>query len=306
MTVLFYALDNEFAAATGSNVNAYGTSSIFDYPPNSSMDLVIEVQEGDTDFRLFEIGDTYSVSWGGSGGGGSIQDAVVIRSDLAPDGSGGGIIVFEGVDDTGSTAQIIWTPGFDLEGWYWDNYTPDQEPGYYTYDTQPEYTHTYVCFAAETRIATPYGDVPIGSLRAGHRVMTLDCGAQPLRWIGTRRLAGRGAAAPVRFAAGSIGNRADLRVSQHHRMLVTSPRAELMFGEAEVFVPAKAMVGLPGVTLEPCQTVTYAHLLLAEHHSFSPRRCPAKACSWALWLYRIWTPMPACCPMARKAPSVTR
>ena len=40
-------------------------------------------------------------------------------------------------DENGDPAQIIWTPDFNLEGWYWDNYTPNLEPGFYVVDNQP-------------------------------------------------------------------------------------------------------------------------------------------------------------------------
>ncbi|MCE8006829.1 Hint domain-containing protein [Aestuariivita sp.] len=277
MSFDIFGIDNEFAASTGDRVNAYGTSSIFDYPPNGSKDLVISTQSGDSDPRLFEIGDTYDLAWGGQGGGGAIQNASVIRSDLAPDGGGGGIIVFEGVDDQGDIAQIIWTPGFDLEEWYWDHYRPSEEPGFYSYDTQPAYSHTYVCFAAETRIATPYGALPVGALRVGHRVVTLDHGPRVLRWVGRRRMGGQGASTPVVFETGALGNSSPLRVSQQHRMMLRDHRAELLFGYAEVLVPAKALVGWRKTRLAPCAELTYIHLLLDTHEILDAEGAPCES-----------------------------
>lgn len=52
MTVTFTALDNEFAAATGANVNSNAggpNTSTFDCPPIGAADLVISSHAGDTD-----------------------------------------------------------------------------------------------------------------------------------------------------------------------------------------------------------------------------------------------------------------
>ncbi|MEZ5714708.1 MAG: hypothetical protein R3D85_05800 [Paracoccaceae bacterium] len=111
MAFSFYALDNEFAVSTGSNVNSSPGHSDFDYPPTSSRDLIITTHDDDDDPRLFEVGDTYDVSYGGPGGAHTLTDAVVIRSDAAP--GGGGVIVFEGLDEDGNLTQVVWTPDFD-------------------------------------------------------------------------------------------------------------------------------------------------------------------------------------------------
>ena len=48
--------------------------------------------------------------------------------------------------------------------------------------------------------------------------------------------------APVVFAAGAIGNDRELAVSPQHRMLVSGPMAEALYGESEVMVPAKSLI----------------------------------------------------------------
>ena len=120
MVKTFNGLDNEFAVSTGSNVNSSPGRSKFDYPPTSSTNLTVTSQEGDTDPNLFEVGETYTVSWSGASSG-TILDATVIRSADAPDG-GGGVIVFKGLDENGNLAQVLWSPSFDLESWYFDNF----------------------------------------------------------------------------------------------------------------------------------------------------------------------------------------
>jgi hypothetical protein len=184
MSFTIAGTDNQFAVSTGSNVDTTANSSTFDNPPSGSKDLLITTNEDDPNPRLFEIGDTYDVSWGGQGGGGTIQDAVVVRSDAAP--GDGGVVVFEGVDENGDPAQVIWTPDFDLEGWYSDNFNPSNEPQFYTEDTQPTYTHSFVCFASETRIQTPEGPRPVGKLNAGDLVTTEDAGDIKILWAGRR------------------------------------------------------------------------------------------------------------------------
>lgn len=262
MPLTFHAQDNEFAAATGANVNSGWGTSTFDSPVGGARDLVIRAKPDDPDPRLFEVGDTYDVSFGGNGAS-VIEDAVVIRSDSVGQD---GIIVFEGHDGGGDLVQVVWSPGFDLEQWCIDHSYPWSSPGFYTSDQNPDYAHGFMCFSTEARIATAMGGVAAGELWVGDRVATLDAGPQPVMWIGARRVPGRGRGAPVLFAPGTIGNHAPLRLSQQHRVLIRSPMAEMMFGAAEVLVPAKALVDGVGVRFDPCDSVQYVHVLLPEHH----------------------------------------
>lgn len=271
MPTTFFGVDNEFAASTGDNVNVTENTSRFDNPPSGSKDLVVTSNDGDSDPRLFELGETYDVSWGGQGGGGFIEDAVVIRSDETPDGQGG-IIVFEGTDENGEPAQIIWTPDFDLEGWYKENYNPSDEPQFYTQDTQPNYTHRVACYTMGTLIGTPSGPRPVERLGVGDLVWTRDHGAQRVRWTGRRRMIGVGRAAPVLFAPGVLGNARPLRVSPQHRILATTPD--------EVLIPAKAYLGQPGVRRDRVARVSYLHLLLDAHQVL----CAEGAASESLYL----------------------
>lgn len=263
MSLSFYGVDEEFAAATGDNVRVTPTSSKFDYPPNSFTNLVITANPDDPDPRLFEIGDTYDLQWVGTGGARSIEDAVVVRSDMAP--GGGGIIVFEGLDQNGVITQIIWTPDFDLQQWYWDNYNPSAEPQFYTSDQNESYNHQFICFAGQTLIEGPHGPIRCNDLSAGDLVDTLDRSVQTVRWVGRMTVPGYGPAAPVRFAQGSIGNTKPLLLSQNHRVLLRSARAELLFGSSEVLVPAKALVNGRQIRLAPRPGIEYVHLLLDDH-----------------------------------------
>lgn len=265
MTVTIYAEDNEFAAASGDNVDVDPEFSYFDHPPNSTSDLTVTSNMGDDHPFIFEVGETYDLTWSGHGGGGIMEDAVIIRSDYL--GPGEGAIVFEGINSvTGEPFQMVWTPGFDLEEWYWDNGGgPDSPNGFWTSDQNASETVQVVCFVAGTRIATPDGTVPIEALKQGHQVLTADNRACPVLWVGEKTLLGAGRAAPVVFEAGSIGNDRDLAVSQNHRIMLASPFAELFFAANEVFVPAKALINGTSIYTRIQPQVSYHHVLLPDH-----------------------------------------
>jgi len=90
-----------------------------------------------------------------------------------------------------------------------------------------------ICFAADTRMATPDGPREIGLLRPGDRVLTKDNGPQPILWSGQRRMSGARLYAmpqlrPIRFRSGALGigrPEPDLLVSPRHRMLVAGAAA---------------------------------------------------------------------------------
>lgn len=262
----FHAENNEFAASTGSNVNnGYNgaNTSQFDYPPNSSQDLTITSDANDDDDRLFEVGETYSVQWtGGAGGGAYIEDAVVVRSDTFSESSG--VVVFEGLDENGDLAQVVWTPGFGLEEWYWDNYEGGNSPGFYTTE-QMKGDHRYVCFAEGTQISTPAGTVFVEQLAIGDWVHTVDHGIQPVLWKTDQRAPGTGKSAPIKIEAGILNATTAVKLSPDHRLLVTSCDVEFLFGSASAYVPIKSLVGLSGISRVEDPFVRYIHLLLPVH-----------------------------------------
>ncbi len=127
------------------------------------------------------------------------------------------------------------------------------------------------CFVAGTQILTPEGEVAVEDLSAGDLVVTVSGKYRPIVWTGARCVAVSALERdinlrPLRIEAGAIGNTRALEVSQQHRILIDSVRAELFFGEPEVLVPAKALLSLDRVHLiQPRQEVHYHHLLLDEH-----------------------------------------
>lgn len=136
--------------------------------------------------------------------------------------------------------------------------------------------YAVICFAADTRIATPGGPRPVQELRPGDLVTTLDEGPQPVRWAGHRVVAGTGDNAPIRIAAGTLGARRDLYVSPNHRLLVEGRLAELLFGESQVLVAAKHLVNDSTIRQVPRAVVSYHHILLERHQVVLADGCPAE------------------------------
>ncbi len=121
------------------------------------------------------------------------------------------------------------------------------------------------CFTPGTLIGTPAGEVAVEALEIGHSVLTRDGGAAAIVWTGCRRVPATGPLAPVRIAAGTLGNRRDLLVSPQHRMLVRGWRAELHAGRAEVLVAAVHLVNGTTIVRAPMPEVSYLHFMLARH-----------------------------------------
>ena len=142
------------------------------------------------------------------------------------------------------------------------------------------------CFTTGTLIQTPRGPRAVETLLIGDLVTTLDHGPQPLRWIGRASISAAGLAAdpsnrPIRIARGALGDglpRRDLLVSPQHRIMLRSRVAERMFGEAEVLVPARALLDLPGVGVDPAPTgVEYWHFSLPGHQIVQAEGAPAES-----------------------------
>ncbi|MWD29517.1 type I secretion protein [Aquicoccus sp. SCR17] len=135
-----------------------------------------------------------------------------------------------------------------------------------------------ICFTPGTMILTPTGERPVESLRPGDLIMTRDAGAQPLRWTGRRRVPAEGNLAPVRLEPAALqGARRALAVSPQHRFLLTGYRAELLFGEPEVLIPAKHLIDGRHVTQEAGGEVTYLHLMFDRHHVIYAEGAPTES-----------------------------
>jgi len=129
------------------------------------------------------------------------------------------------------------------------------------------------CFTPGAQVLTDQGELAVEDLQPGDLVLTRDNGYQPIRWTGRRDLSHAELIVeprfnPVHIARGALGVGLpvrDMMVSPQHRMLVTGPRAELLFGENEVLVAAKHLVGLPGIEQRISRGVSYIHILFDQH-----------------------------------------
>ncbi len=131
-----------------------------------------------------------------------------------------------------------------------------------------------LCFTQNTVFETPDGPCAIESLRPGDLLTTRDRGSEPIRWIwsGTHEpeaIAANPALNAIRIAKGALGPNVpsrDIRVSRHHRILLSSRIAARVFGLSEVLVPAKDLLAIPGVEIAQIDgPLTYYHILMSRH-----------------------------------------
>lgn len=134
-----------------------------------------------------------------------------------------------------------------------------------------------VCLTRGTLIDTPEGPRFIETLREGDLVHTLDHGPQPIRWIGSRRVAAEGDLAPIEIKRGTLGNLRDLKVSPNHRMLIRGPMAEMLFGERDVLVAAKHLVNDGTIHRVAGGHVDYFHMLFDAHQIIFAEACPTES-----------------------------
>lgn len=135
-----------------------------------------------------------------------------------------------------------------------------------------------VSFAAGTMITLPGGaQRAIEALVPGDRVLTRDHGAQEIRWIGKATLRARGGFAPVVIAAGTLGNRADLIVSPHHRIFLYQLGPKRLGGTAELLVQARHLVDGDRVTRREGGFVDYHSLVFDRHEIIYAEGIPAES-----------------------------
>lgn len=152
------------------------------------------------------------------GAGNLVPGAVVMAANfVTPDGYGGlgagddylafgmfgGQRILVRLDGCGGATSFLVTAGDDIAPGGDGEISISQI-------TQAAPTDAPICFAAGTLICTPTGDVAVQDLAVGDLAMTLDNGAQPLRWIGRQNLgpealARHPHARPIRIRAGASG-----------------------------------------------------------------------------------------------------
>jgi hypothetical protein len=132
-----------------------------------------------------------------------------------------------------------------------------------------------LCFMGGTRIATPLGARRVEELAIGDLVTTAGGGAVRVLWIGRQQVrhpanvVAHERWAPVRIAAGALGNHADLFVSADHGMVLDGyviNASALVNGGTIRFVPA--------AELPP--SFTYYHIETQGHEAILAEGAPAE------------------------------
>ena len=207
--------------------------------------------------------------------------------DLYVEGIGDSIIGGEDADD-GDTDTLDLTGSGPLKIFYEDSIDPAGETGesgrvvFYEDDarsivkgelTFKEIENVIPCFTPGTLIATPRGEVPVETLRAGDKVITRDNGIQEVRWTGQRTMTREELRRapylrPILIKAGSLADNLperDMLVSPQHRMLVAGNKTQLYFEESEVLVAAKHLVNHGSVQWVDTLRTTYVHFMFDQH-----------------------------------------
>ncbi len=236
--------------------------------------------EGDDTISGGAGDDSITVAEGDSATGGDGDDTFFL-SDLGETGSG--TIFIDGGEDGESQGDTLFLGGSAVRQTL--NLTVDL-PGQKTGTVELldgtivsfDNIENIICFTPGTTILTPRGPRAVETLRPGDLVVTRDRGPQPLRWIGGRRVPGRGALTPLRVDASLLHNASDaLIVSPQHRLLWQGPRAQMLFGETEVLVAAKHLMNHPGVTSTPVDAVDYIHVMFDRHEIIYANGTPTES-----------------------------
>lgn len=151
-----------------------------------------------------------------------------------------------------------------------------------TVDTSP--TEVFICYAEGTYILTLTGHKKVESLQPGDYVMTLNNGSQEILWTRANEQPLEEVepdAKPVLIKAGSLGPGRpayDLIVSPQHRILVGGQgQIDGTFAH-EIFVPAKALTGLPGIRfMAGKRTITWVHFACARHEVVMANGCMSES-----------------------------
>lgn len=137
------------------------------------------------------------------------------------------------------------------------------------------------CFVRGSMIACENGDVAIEDLLAGDIVNTLSNGPQVIRWISSTKHGAAEHIKPIRIKAGALAENTpsqDLLVSPAHRMVVSGWRAEMLFGDTEVLVPAKALVNDSTITVaNDLAEFEYFHILFDQHEIVMSNGAPSES-----------------------------
>lgn len=141
------------------------------------------------------------------------------------------------------------------------------------------------CFVAGTTIDTETGSCPVEDLKIGDLVLTQDGSSMEIRWVGSRRLSlkmllNSPKLWPILIKRDAIGPglpERDLYVSPQHRIFISGWRAELLFGQTGVLVPAVHLANDKTIfRVCPKKPVTYHHFATEQHQIVFANSLPAE------------------------------
>lgn len=181
---------------------------------------------------------------------------------MSPDGSISDALLLVEVDEDGNVDQIYLLPFSAMSS----------KTEYRLVGIDREAAHhkfaqvACVSFTRGTHITMASGaQRAVEDLIIGDRILTRDDGVQILRWIGTSTTRAVGGFAPIRIAAGTLNNTADLLVSPDHRLFIYQRTDELGAGRSELLVKARHLVNGDSVTVSEGGFVDYYQLLFDGH-----------------------------------------
>lgn len=156
-----------------------------------------------------------------------------------------------------------------------------------------------ICFASGTLLETSNGFKRIEELRSGDLLQTLDSGLQPIRWVFARRVTSSDlredkALLPISIKSDTFDrptNPGSLRVSRHHRILVAGKVAQRMFGQDQILVAAKDLLGCSGVSVDSAiKGFFYFHVLMDEHQILNANGIAAESLLLGKEALKVMTP----------------
>ena len=268
--IIVYVVDNVTADGVLTEASVVTSIIVYDNASDYYNDIAKYTYTGsaDVDFGRRTMGDRYLEI--DATGLTSTDAGAPVLGDVA---AIAGVNILETLATQNGPLRIDTNEDLDLNG---DGIISSEEEADAAFSSDAADALVVICFASGTLIETPCGPRFIESLREGDEVNTLDAGPQPIRWIGHVRVPGDQVNTPIRIARGALGNIRDLWVSPNHRMLLRGTKAELMFGEDEVFVAAKHLVNGTTIVPDPRPMVEYWHFLCDAHHVVFAEGCPAE------------------------------
>lgn len=223
---------------------------------------------------IIETGDTFNgevistIGFGGSSGTDCNGDPILMNGGMfITTDAGNTYFIHKGADIDLVIDTITVTPPTT-------NTSTSTNSGYFGFQDDDV---SFCCFTSDTMIKTRQGEVAVQDLRVGDRVLTLDNGAQTIRWIGSRKLAAIGNLAPIKISAGALGNDRDLLVSPQHRMLLQGWQASMLFGESEVLAAAKSLINDHTIQRQEGGEVEYFHILFDAHEIVWANGAPSES-----------------------------